>query len=163
MIGWYVKWFFITFTSLFYEKSVNVFGLNLLSTSIYSSCQILLALRIVSWTRRFAAYAPVPSLIYFFWVLTAKRPISSVMKKRKCMRRQDNPIVAFTLFMQKQHTDSQQRFDNSFEINMIVEIYAFEIIVKSHEPFQSYQLTGHANSAERLVRLGQLASKDIVF
>ena len=87
-----------TFTSLFYEKSVNVFGLKLLSTSIYSSCWILLALTIVSWIRRFAAYAPVPSLIYFFWVLTAKRPISSVMKKRKCMRRLDiiQYLVAFT-------------------------------------------------------------------
>ena len=71
---------------------IPVFGLNLLPT-IYSSCQILLSLRIVSWTRRFTAYAPVPSLIYFFWVLTAKRPISSVMKKRKCVRRLDNPIV----------------------------------------------------------------------
>ena len=29
----------------------------------------------------------------------------------------------------------------------MVKIYAIEIILKSHEPFQSYQLTGPANSA----------------
>ena len=28
-------------------------------------------------------------------------------------------------------------------------IYAIEIIFKSHEPFQSYQLTGPANSASK--------------
>ena len=34
-----------------------------------------------------------------------------------------------------------------------MKIYSSEIIFKSHEPFQSYQLTG----PEGLVRLGQLA------
>ena len=37
----------------------------------------------------------------------------------------------------------------SFEIKMIVKIYAIEIIFKSHEPFQSYLLTGQANSAKK--------------
>ena len=32
---------------------------------------------------------------------------------------------------------------------MMVEIYAIEIIFKSHEPFQSYQLTAPANSAKK--------------
>ena len=31
----------------------------------------------------------------------------------------------------------------------MVKIYAIEIIFKSHEPFQSYQLTGPANSARK--------------
>ena len=34
--------------------------------------------------------------------------------------------------------------DTSFEIKMMVKIYAIEIIFKSHEPFQSYLLTGQA-------------------
>ena len=32
--------------------------------------------------------------------------------------------------------------DTSFEIKMMMKIYAIEIIFRSHEPFQSYQLTG---------------------
>ena len=32
---------------------------------------------------------------------------------------------------------------------MMVKIYAIEIIFKSHEPFQSYQLTGQANLAKK--------------
>ena len=32
---------------------------------------------------------------------------------------------------------------------MMVKTYAIEIILKSHEPFQSYQLTGPANSADK--------------
>ena len=36
-----------------------------------------------------------------------------------------------------------------FGIKMIVKIYAIEIIFKSHEPSQSYQLTGLANSARK--------------
>ena len=39
--------------------------------------------------------------------------------------------------------------DTSFEIKMMVKIYAIEIIFKSHEPFQSYLLTGQANSAKK--------------
>ena len=38
-------------------------------------------------------------------------------------------------------------FDTRFETKMMVKIYAIEIIFKPHEPFQSYQLTGPANSA----------------
>ena len=34
--------------------------------------------------------------------------------------------------------------DTCFEIKMMVKIYAIEIIFKSHEPFQSYLLTGQA-------------------
>ena len=37
-----------------------------------------------------------------------------------------------------------QRFDNRFETKMKVKIYAIQIIFKSNEPFQSYQLTGLA-------------------
>ena len=37
--------------------------------------------------------------------------------------------------------------DTSFEIKMMVKIYAIEIIFRSHEPFQSYQLTGLAEPA----------------
>jgi hypothetical protein len=32
---------------------------------------------------------------------------------------------------------------------MMVKIYAIEIIFKSHKPFQSYKLTGPANSASK--------------
>ena len=32
---------------------------------------------------------------------------------------------------------------------MIMKIYAIEIIFKSHEPFQSYLLTGQADSAKK--------------
>ena len=32
---------------------------------------------------------------------------------------------------------------------MMVKIYTIEIIFKSYEPFQSYQLTGPANSASK--------------
>ena len=39
--------------------------------------------------------------------------------------------------------------DTSFEIKMMVNIYAIEIIFKSHEPFQSYLLTGQAYSAKK--------------
>ena len=42
------------------------------------------------------------------------------------------------------HKKFLQRFDTSFEIKMMVKIYAIEIIFRSHEPFQSYQLTGLA-------------------
>ena len=38
--------------------------------------------------------------------------------------------------------------DTSFEIKMIVKIYAIEILFKSNEPFQSYLLNGQANSAK---------------
>ena len=41
------------------------------------------------------------------------------------------------------------RFDTSFGIEIMMKIYAIEIIFKSHEPFQSYQLTGPANSARK--------------
>ena len=39
--------------------------------------------------------------------------------------------------------------DTSFEIKIMVKIYAIEIIFRSHEPFQSYLLTGQANSAKK--------------
>ena len=42
-----------------------------------------------------------------------------------------------------------KRFDTSFEIKMMVKIYAIEIIFKSHEPFQPIQ-------PERLVRLVEM-------
>ena len=32
---------------------------------------------------------------------------------------------------------------------MMVKIYAIEIIFRSHEPFQSYVLTGQADSAKK--------------
>ena len=47
------------------------------------------------------------------------------------------------------HKKFLQRFDTSFEIKMMVKIYAIEIISKSHEPFQGYQLAGPANSARK--------------
>ena len=34
--------------------------------------------------------------------------------------------------------------DTSFKIKMMEKIYAIKIIFKSHEPFQSYLLTGQA-------------------
>ena len=39
--------------------------------------------------------------------------------------------------------------DTSFEIKMLMKIYTIEIIFKSHEPFQSYLLSGQANSARK--------------
>ena len=39
--------------------------------------------------------------------------------------------------------------DTSFEVRMMMKIYAIEIILKSHEPFQSYMLTGQADSAKK--------------
>ena len=39
--------------------------------------------------------------------------------------------------------------DTSFEIKMMVKTYAIEIIFKSHKPFQSYLLTGQADSAKK--------------
>ena len=39
--------------------------------------------------------------------------------------------------------------DTSFEIKMMMKIYAIEIIFKSHKPFQSYLLTGQADSAKK--------------
>ena len=39
---------------------------------------------------------------------------------------------------------------NGFEIKMMVKSGAIEIIFKSHEPFQSYQLTGPAYSARKV-------------
>jgi hypothetical protein len=38
--------------------------------------------------------------------------------------------------------------DTNFEVKMMVKIYAIEIILRFHEPFQSYLLTGQANSAK---------------
>ena len=38
------------------------------------------------------------------------------------------------------------RFDTSFDIKMIVQKIAIQIIFKSHEPLQSYQLTGVAKT-----------------
>ena len=42
-----------------------------------------------------------------------------------------------------------QRFNTSFEIKMMVKIYAIEFIFQSHKPFQSYQLTGPTNSTRK--------------
>ena len=39
--------------------------------------------------------------------------------------------------------------ETSFEMKMMMKIYAIEIIFKSHEPFQSYQITGQADSAKK--------------
>ena len=39
--------------------------------------------------------------------------------------------------------------DTRFEVKMMVKIYAIEIIFRSHEPFQSYLLTGQADSAKK--------------
>ena len=39
--------------------------------------------------------------------------------------------------------------DNTFETKMMVKSGAIEIIFKSHEPFQSYLLTGKADSAKK--------------
>ena len=39
--------------------------------------------------------------------------------------------------------------DTSFAVKMMVKIYAIEIIFKPHEPFQSYLLTGQADSANK--------------
>ena len=41
------------------------------------------------------------------------------------------------------------RFDTNFDIKMMMKIYAIDIIFKSNEPFQSYLLTGPANSARK--------------
>ena len=38
---------------------------------------------------------------------------------------------------------------HSFDIKMMLKIYTIEIIFKSHEPFQSYQLADRANSAKK--------------
>ena len=47
------------------------------------------------------------------------------------------------------HKKILPRFDTSFDIKMMMKIYAIEIIFKSHEPLQSCQLTGSANSAKK--------------
>ena len=39
--------------------------------------------------------------------------------------------------------------DTSFETKMMVKRGAIEIIFKSHEPYQSYLLTGQADSAKK--------------
>ena len=51
-----------------------------------------------------------------------------------------------SLWMPKRQATST---DTSFEIKMMMKIYAIEIIFKSHKPFQSYLLTGQANSAKK--------------
>ena len=38
------------------------------------------------------------------------------------------------------HKKFLKRFDTSFDIKMMMKIYAIKVIFKSHEPFQSYQL-----------------------
>ena len=43
-----------------------------------------------------------------------------------------------------------RKFDTSFDSKMIVKSDAIEIIFKSHEPFQSYLLTGLDNSAKKV-------------
>ena len=58
------------------------------------------------------------------------------------MTQDNNEGGIFTVF-------NDGRFDISFGIKMMMEIYAIEIIFKSHEPFQSYQLTSPANSARK--------------
>ena len=50
-----------------------------------------------------------------------------------------HPTVGF--WCQAIHKKFLQIFDTSFEIKMMVKIYVIEIILKSQEPFQSYQLT----------------------
>ena len=47
------------------------------------------------------------------------------------------------------HKKILRRFDTSFVIKLMVKIYVIEIIFKSHEPFQSYQLPGPANLARK--------------
>ena len=58
------------------------------------------------------------------------------------MTQDNNEGGIFTVF-------NDGRFNISCGIKMMMEIYAIEIIFKSHEPFQSYQLTGPANSARK--------------
>ena len=66
----------------------------------------------------------------------------------------DNSTVGF--WCQAIHKKFLRIFATSFEIKMMVKIYAIEIIFKSQEPFQSYQLA-QPIQPERLVRPGQLA------
>ena len=47
------------------------------------------------------------------------------------------------------HKKFLRRFDTSFDIKMMMKIYAIEIIIKSNDPLQTYQLTGPANSARK--------------
>ena len=39
--------------------------------------------------------------------------------------------------------------DTSFETKLMMKIYAIKIIFKPYEPFQSYLLTGQADSAKK--------------
>ena len=55
------------------------------------------------------------------------------------------------------HKKFLQRFDTSFEVKMMVKIYAIEIIFKSHKSFQSYQLAGPANSTRDAGQAGPVS------
>ena len=57
----------------------------------------------------------------------------------------ENITVCF--WCQAIHKKFLKRFDTSFEIKIMVKIYAIEIISKSHKPFQSYLLGGKAYPA----------------
>ena len=66
-----------------------------------------------------------------------KSPSSSVMYKH---------TACISFWIPKRQAIST---DTSFEIKMMVKIYAIEIIFRSHEPFQSYLLTRQADSAKK--------------
>ena len=85
--------------------------------------------------------------MYPFVFLEAKKAklyALKAKKKRSAIKRNLN-IEAGTqdtagFWCQAIHKKFLQRFDTSFDIKMMMKIYAIKVIFKSHEPFQSYQL-----------------------
>ena len=76
-----------------------------------------------------------------------KNPIGvSPFFKTNCVRHALKVLlhVTWPFFTSQTHSRNTQKilqkFDTSFEIKMMVKIYAIEIIFRSHVPFQSYQL-----------------------
>jgi hypothetical protein len=59
--------------------------------------------------------------------------------------------ITVGFWCQAMHKKFLQRFATSFDIKMMMEMYPIEIVSKSHEPFQSYHLTGPAN---QLLKVG---------
>ena len=80
----------------------------------------------------------------------------TIYAKELCLSQQ-HKYITIGFWCRAIHKKILRRFDTSFVIKMMMKICAIEIIFKSYEPFQSYQLTTWPNQPFWLNWLGQLA------
>ena len=98
--------------------------------------------RLLKWLKTLILKSILSTLWYF--TATLIRTTTDLIAFHGIWRISHNACIS--LWIPKRQVIST---DTSFEIKMMVKIYAIEIIFKSHEPFQSYLLTSQADSAKK--------------